>query len=97
VKKDGITGQELDKVRVQLLRQQIQTRSSSLFLANQIGTSTVYYNDPNLVNTAYGKLSAITAEQVRDVARKYLVPAHRSVVITMPAGRTAPAAPSGMR
>jgi predicted Zn-dependent peptidase len=96
VQKDGITEQELDKVRIQILRQQIQTRSSSLFLANQIGSSTVYYNDPDLVNTSFGKLSAVTTEQVKQVARKYLVPAHRSVVITMPAGRTAPAATAGM-
>jgi len=97
VKKDGITAQELEKVRTQILRQQIQTRSSSLFLATSIGSYTVYYNEPGLVNTAYGKLSAVTAEQVQQAARKYLVPAHRSVVITMPAGRPAAAAPSGMR
>lgn len=97
VKKDGITQQELDKVRTQLLRQQVQTRSSSLFLANQIGTFTIFYNDPNLINTAYGKFSAVTLEQVKQAAQKYLVPAHRSVVITMPAGRPAAAAPAGMR
>jgi len=87
VKKDGVTQQELDKVRTQLLRAQIQTRSNVLFLANQIGTATVYYNDPNLINTAYEKLSAVTTDQVKQVAQKYLVPAHRSVVITAPAGR----------
>ncbi len=40
VKKDGVTQQELDKVRTQLLRQAIQTRGSVLFLANQMGTLT---------------------------------------------------------
>jgi predicted Zn-dependent peptidase len=93
VRKDGITPQELDKVRAQLLRQQVQTRGSSLFLANQIGTYTVYYNDPNLINTIYDKVSAVTAEQVKQAAQKYLVPEHRSVVITLPGGRTA----AGMR
>jgi predicted Zn-dependent peptidase len=97
VKKDGITAQELEKARTQILRQQIQNRNSSLGLANSIGTATVYYNDPNLINTAYGKLSAVTAEQVQQAARKYLVPAHRSVVITMPAGRPAAASPAGMQ
>jgi predicted Zn-dependent peptidase len=96
VKKDGITPQELEKVRTQILRQQIQNRNSSLNLANTIGTYTVYFNDPGLVNTVYGKLSAVTAEQVQQAARKYLVPAHRSVVITMPAGRPA-ASPAGMQ
>src|SRR5215472_9920779 len=88
VKKDGITPAELAKVRAQALRQQIQTRGSTLFLANQIGTFTIYYNDPNLINTAYDKLSAVTADQVKQAAQKYLVPTHRAVVITTPAGRS---------
>lgn len=96
VKKDGITQQELEKVRTQFLRQAIQTRGSVLFMANQIGTFTVFYNDPNLINTAYEKLAAVTADQVRQVAQKYLVPAHRSVMITMPGARGSATA-AGMR
>jgi zinc protease len=88
VKKDGITPAELAKVRTQALRQQIQARASTLALANQIGTLTVFYNDPNLINTAYDKLCAVTADQVKQAAQKYLVPAHRAVVITLPAGRS---------
>jgi predicted Zn-dependent peptidase len=97
VKKDGITQQELEKVRTQLLRQAIQTRSSMLFLANQIGSATVFYNDPNLINTAYEKLIAVTPEQVKAAAQKYLVPAHRSVVITLPGARGAAFGMPGMR
>ena len=97
VKKDGVTQQEMEKVRTQLLRQAIQTRSSSLFLANQIGTATVFYNDPNLINTAYEKLIAVTAEQVKQAAQKYLVPTHRSVVITLPGAAGPAAGAAGMR
>jgi hypothetical protein len=53
-------------------------------IANLIGTQTVWYNDPNLVNTAYEKLAAVTAEKVKQAAQKYLVPWHRAVVITVP-------------
>ena len=97
IKKDGVTQAELDKVRTQFLRGAIQTRGSVLGLANQIGTATIWYNDPNLINTAYEKLTAVTAEQVKQVAQKYLVPAHRSVVITMPGGRGAAPAGGGAR
>jgi zinc protease len=93
IKKDGITQQELEKVRTQNLRQQIQTRNSTLGTSIQLGQYAVYYNDPNLINTAYEKLLAVTAEQVKQAAQKYLVPAHRSVIITMPAAK--PAAASG--
>jgi zinc protease len=94
---NGITQQELEKARILFLRQAIQTRASALETANLMGTLTVFYNDPNLINTAYDKLIAVTAEQVQQAAQKYLVPAHRSVVITMPgSGNAAPSA-AGMR
>jgi zinc protease len=97
IKRDGITQQELDKVRIQFLRNQIQARSSSQFLANRIATLTVFYNDPNLINTAYDKFAAVTAEQVKQAAQKYLTPEHRSVVITLPAGRGPAAGTSGVQ
>ncbi|HET8888457.1 MAG TPA: pitrilysin family protein [Candidatus Angelobacter sp.] len=97
VKKDGVTQQEMEKVRTQLLRQAVQTRSSTLSLANQIGTATIFYNEPNLINTAYEKLTAVTAEQVKQAAQKYLVPAHRSVVITLPGAASPAAGAAGMR
>ncbi len=89
VKKDGITAQELEKARIQILRGDIQGRANDLNLANRIGFLTVYYNDPNLINTAYEKMAAVTADQVKQAAQKYLVPEHRSVVVTTPAGRPA--------
>jgi zinc protease len=91
VQKDGITDAELAKVRTQILRQQIQTRSSSLATAIQIGTLALNFNDPNLINTTYDKVAAVTADQVKQAAQKYLVPAHRAVLITMPAAKPAAA------
>jgi predicted Zn-dependent peptidase len=97
IQKDGITQQELDKARTLFLRQSIQTRASVLATANLMGTLTVFYNDPNLINTAYEKLAAVTADQVKQAARKYLVPAHRSVVITQPGAASPAAGSAGMR
>ncbi|HZD94697.1 MAG TPA: insulinase family protein, partial [Candidatus Sulfotelmatobacter sp.] len=97
IKKDGITQQELEKVRTQFLRQEVQTRTSSQFLANRIGTFTVFYNDPSLINTTYDKITAVTAEKVKQAALKYLVPAHRSVVITTPEARGSASGSAGMR
>jgi zinc protease len=84
IKKDGPTPQEVQKVRTIFLQESVQTRASVFEIANLIGTQTVWYNDPNLVNTAYEKLAAVTAEQVKQAAQKYLVPWHRAVVITVP-------------
>jgi zinc protease len=85
IKKNGPSPQEMQKVRTILLQQAIQTRASVLEMANLIGKQTVWYNDPNLINTDYEKLAAVTAEQVKQAAQKYLVSAHRTVVITLPA------------
>jgi predicted Zn-dependent peptidase len=87
IKKDGVTVKELEKIHTQVLRAQIQQRTNSLFLANRIATYTVWYNDPNLINTTYEKILAVTPDQVKQVAQKYLVPEHRSVMITTPTGR----------
>jgi hypothetical protein len=42
---------------------------------------------------------AVTADQVKQAAQKYLVPAHRSVIVTMPAAKPAarPGAAAGAR
>ncbi|HZI57674.1 MAG TPA: insulinase family protein, partial [Verrucomicrobiae bacterium] len=89
IKKDGPTAQEMQKVRGIFLRQSIQTRASVLEMANLIGTQTVFYNDPNLINTEYEKLAAVTAEQVKHAAQEYLLFAHHAVVITLPEARGA--------
>ena len=89
IKQDGPTPQEMQKVRTIFLRQSIETRASVLEMANLIGTQTVFYNDPNLINTEYEKLAAVTAEQVKQAAQEYLVFAHHAVVITLPEARGA--------
>ena len=87
VQKDGITADELEKARVQFLRSQIQTRQSDLYTAFRIGQYAVYFDDPNLINTAVDKFNAVTAEQVKEAARKYLVPEQLAVVTDLPAAQ----------
>ena len=89
IKQDGPTPQEMQKVRTIFLRQSIKTRASVLEMANLIGTETVIYNDPNLINTEYERLAAVTAEQVKQAAQEYLLFAHHAVVITVPESRGA--------
>ena len=85
VVKSGVTPEELAKAKSQLLRQFIERRRSALFTALLIGNYTVYFNDPNLINTIVDKEHAVTAEEVNAVAKKYLVRDQRAVVITYPA------------
>ncbi len=85
VVQSGITPAELAKAKSLLLRQFIERRRSALSTAVLIGSYTVYFNDPNLINTIVEKERAVTVEDVNAVAKKYLVRDQRSVVITYPA------------
>jgi predicted Zn-dependent peptidase len=93
VVKDGVTPDELAKAKTQLLRQFIERRRSSLFTAILIGSYTVYFNDPNLINTILDKENAVTLDQVNAAVKKFLVRDQRTVVITLPAADEASKAP----
>ncbi len=87
VKKSGVTEREMEKARTQFLRQQIQSRQSSLTTASAMGQFAVYFNDPDLVNTQFDKLSAVTSKQVQEAANKYAIPRERCVITTLPANQ----------
>jgi len=62
-----------------------QTRASLL------STYKVFYDDPNLINTRLSRLNAITKEDVQRVAKTYLTPTRRTVMIVTPAPKAAEA------
>jgi predicted Zn-dependent peptidase len=90
--KAGITPAELDKAKVQILREFIERRRSALYTAILIGNYTVYFDDPNLINTIVEKENAVTVEEANAVARKYLARDQRTVVVTYPASEEKAAA-----
>jgi zinc protease len=84
VKKDGVADWEIQKAKNTTRRNFINSMQSSLSRAINISVWTVYYNDPNLINTRLDKVSAVTKADVLRVANKYLTAANRTVVITTP-------------
>ncbi|HJP94113.1 MAG TPA: pitrilysin family protein [Pyrinomonadaceae bacterium] len=84
LKKEPIADWELQKAKNTTRRNIINGLQSSISRAITIGQYTVYYNDPNLINTRLDKVAAVTKEDVQRVANKYLVDTNRTVVITMP-------------
>jgi len=91
LKKEPIADWELQKAKNTTRRNLINGLQSSLSRAVIIGQYTVYYNDPNLINTRLDKVAAVTKEDVQRVANKYLADTNRTVVITMPKAKTQPA------
>jgi zinc protease len=91
VAKNGLTPEELAKAKTQLLRRFIEQRRSSLNTASLIGRYTIYFDDPNLINTVIDKQNAVTLDQLNAAAKKYLVRDQRAVVTTLPATSSAQA------
>jgi predicted Zn-dependent peptidase len=84
VQKEEIADWELTKVQMQLRRQRAQQRYSTRARANAFGHYAVYYNDPQLINSAQHKYNQVTRADLQRVARAYLMESQRSVVMTVP-------------
>jgi predicted Zn-dependent peptidase len=69
---------------MQLHRERAQRLYSSRSRANALGHFAVYYNDPALINTVWRNYERVTQGDMQRVARRYLNPRNRSVVITAP-------------
>jgi zinc protease len=70
---EGVTAEELTRVKAQVIAAQVFQRDSMFFQARQIGSMEVIgfsYRDLDLY---IEKLKQVTAEQVREVTRKYLI------------------------
>jgi zinc protease len=79
-----IAGWEMDKARNVQRRALAGRLQSSLQRAIVLSEYAVAYDDPDRINTQAQRIAAVKAEDVRAVARKYLTPANRTVVITNP-------------
>lgn len=88
LQKEPVSGQELKKARSMARRAAINSRESSLNRAVRLADDAVLYNDPNRLNTMLDKQLAVTAEDIQRVARTYLRTTNRSVIHTLPAGRS---------
>ena len=84
LKKEPIADWELQKAKNTTRRNFINGLQSSLNRAVSIGQYTVYYNDPNLINSRLEKVAAVTKEDVQRVANKYLAETNRTIVVTTP-------------
>jgi predicted Zn-dependent peptidase len=84
VKSGPISDWEIEKARNATRRQFVGGLQSSLNRAVQLAESALIYDNPGEVNTRYARLDKLTVADVQRVAKQYLTPATRSVVITRP-------------
>jgi predicted Zn-dependent peptidase len=84
MKTEPVADWELQKARMLFKRDNVQQLRTTLSRAVAIGEYAVFYNDPDLVNSAQEKIEAVTKDDIQRVAKKYLTAENRAVVITVP-------------
>jgi zinc protease len=98
--KEGVTDEELARVKSQVVAAHVFERDSMFFQARQIGALTMADLPYTLIDLFVEKLKTVTGEQVREVARKYLVDDGLTVAYLDPqplSGKPAAGPPPGAR
>jgi predicted Zn-dependent peptidase len=84
VKNEPIGDWEIEKARNNAKRAVVGGLTSSLQRAMQLAEFAASYGDVSLINQRVDRMMKVTAADVQRVARTYLVPENRTVVVTMP-------------
>lgn len=94
IQREPIADWELAKAKNSSRRSSIQSLQGSLGVAIRLCQNAVFFNDPNLINSQFDKIAAVTKDDVKRVANKYLKSTNRTVAITIPQPRASSAAAS---
>ena len=72
IKENGVTDEELQRVKAQVIAADVYQRDSNFYQAMQIGRLEVSGFSWRILKDYPAKLSAVTPQQVQEVAKKYL-------------------------
>jgi len=84
LKQELVSQEELRRVQAQVVASQVYELDSVFYQAMQIGTLETIGLDWKLIDQYAANMRAVTAEQVREVARKYLLEDRLSVAVLEP-------------
>jgi zinc protease len=97
---EGVTAEELERVKAQAVAEHVYQRDSMFFQARQIGVLELSGISHRTIDLQLAKLRAVTPEQVREVARKYFLDDALTIATLDPqplAGRKPAPRPAGLR
>lgn len=77
VKNELISDKELQKLRNKIENDFVSANSSVAGIAESLANYHMYFGEANLINTEIDRYLAVTAEQIREAARKYYRPENR--------------------
>jgi zinc protease len=82
---EGVTDAELQRAKNQTRARFIRSLQTAMGKAEALQRYTLNFGDPAAIRTAMDPFMAVTAADVQRVARQYLRPENRAVIITLPA------------
>ncbi|MEP7306543.1 MAG: pitrilysin family protein [Acidobacteriota bacterium] len=84
VKAGPIAEPEIEKARNMTRRQFMGSVATSLSLARSLAEYALFFGEPGRINTRWDRLARFSAADVQRVAKQYLTPENRTVVISIP-------------
>src|SRR5262245_1917568 len=88
VQEHGITEDELKQAKVNFRSQFLENIEGGFGRSDLLAALALYDDDPNRINSILSELDKVTTAEVRDAARKWLVPANRTSIDRRPEGST---------
>jgi zinc protease len=84
IRREGVTAEELERAKNQARASAVIGRQTVMGRAETLQWANHFLGDPAAYRTELERTRAVTAEQVRAVAERYLTESNRAVVITRP-------------
>lgn len=84
LKTEGVSERELQKAKNQFRMGQIRLRQTAYGISEALQHNRRYHADPGAINTDLERYMAVTVDDIRAAARKYLVPANRTAITVVP-------------
>lgn len=91
IRRDGVSRRELQKAQNQARANTIMGRQTVFSISVDLQSARFYGGDVDRVNSDLDRLRAVTVDDIRRVARTYLVTDNRTVVVAEPAMEATPA------
>jgi zinc protease len=88
VQEHGISEDELKQAKVNFRSSFLENIEGGFGRSDLLAALALYDDDPNRINGILGELDKVTTTEVRDAARKWLVPTNRTSIDRRPEGST---------
>ena len=84
IKTEGLSKREFEKLVNQTENEFINQNTTMAGISTSLADYYIFFGDANLINTEIDKYLAVTAEDIVEAAKKYLVPENRVILYYLP-------------